>query len=351
MGRPALTRRATEDDWETWREIRLRSLLDSPDAFGSTYDRELAFTEADWRGRLHQGPRVLVSVDGCAVALGGGFPVPEGLMVFGMWTDPAHRGHGHATAVLDVVVGWARERDLPVELHVNLANPGARAAYEHYGFVASGELEPLRPGSDQQIERMWLPGESKWSRYNDAQLTREPRDLCRRALAAAGPGAGRLAVDLGCGAGVETRALLDAGWRVLAVDSEPTTPARLARTLGGRESLEVRVEEFATVRLPAADLVHSAFALPFLPRAAFPHLWGRVAGALRPGGWLAVDLVGDRDSWAADDGVTTMSRDEVDRLLAGWEAVEIAEEELDGRTFSGTEKHWHVFHVLARRSG
>jgi hypothetical protein len=70
---------------------------------------------------------------------------------------------------------------------------------------------------------------------------------------------------------------------------------------------------------------------------------------LRPGGWLAVDLFGDRDTWSDDDGITTLTRDEVDRLLAGWHVVEIDEEEVEGRTFSGTDKHWHVFHVLARR--
>jgi ribosomal protein S18 acetylase RimI-like enzyme len=41
-----------------------------------------------------------------------------------------------------------------VSLHVNLGNPGARAFYEGYGFVATGELEPLRPGSEQRIELM-----------------------------------------------------------------------------------------------------------------------------------------------------------------------------------------------------
>lgn len=163
MDRSPLTRRVAADDWETWRDIRLRSLRDSPDAFGSTLEREAAYDEADWRERMRKGPRVLVVEDGQAVALGGGFPNDQTLMVFGMWTAPGHRGRGHATVILDVVVGWARERDLPVALHVNLTNPSARATYEHYGFVATGELEELRPGSDQQIELMRLADASSRS--------------------------------------------------------------------------------------------------------------------------------------------------------------------------------------------
>src|SRR5688572_29657461 len=102
MTEPAVQRevlRVRPDDWEAWRDLRLRALAESPDAFGSTYDRELAMTEDLWRDRLKTGPRVLVLVGGAAVALGGGFPRDGELMVFGMWTDPAHRRRGHANAV------------------------------------------------------------------------------------------------------------------------------------------------------------------------------------------------------------------------------------------------------------
>jgi ribosomal protein S18 acetylase RimI-like enzyme len=69
-----------------------------------------------------------------------------------MGTDPAHRRRGHARAILDALL----PDDGPVQLHVNVANHGARATYERYGFVGSGVLEPLRPGSDQRIELMIL---------------------------------------------------------------------------------------------------------------------------------------------------------------------------------------------------
>ena len=39
-------------DWETWRDLRLRALRDSPSAFGSTYDREATYDKALWRDRL-----------------------------------------------------------------------------------------------------------------------------------------------------------------------------------------------------------------------------------------------------------------------------------------------------------
>jgi predicted GNAT family acetyltransferase len=137
------------------RDVRLRALADSPDAFGSTLERELGLEEQEWR-RRSVGPVWVVEVDGRAVAMAGTFPNDGVLQVWGMWTDPAHRGRGHARALLDALVGQAVSEGSPVALHVNISNPGARAFYESYGFVGTGELEPLRPGSEQRIELMTI---------------------------------------------------------------------------------------------------------------------------------------------------------------------------------------------------
>ena len=45
-------RRATVDDWEASRDIRLRALAESPDAFLSTLEREAAFDDEVWMSRL-----------------------------------------------------------------------------------------------------------------------------------------------------------------------------------------------------------------------------------------------------------------------------------------------------------
>ena len=58
-----------------------------------------------------------------------------------------------------------------------------------------------------------------WEAFYAYQQTRaEVRPLLLKAIAYADPAGGRAAVDLGCGQGFETIALLDAGWTVTAVD-------------------------------------------------------------------------------------------------------------------------------------
>ena len=147
------------DDWERWRGIRLRALQDAPDAFGSTYERESAFVERDFRSRLGVGGPAFLAVAGDEpVGLGAGFQDLEGwLLVVAMWVDPGWRGRGIGQRVLDAIVGWAREHGLRVHLHVQAENGAARRLYERYGFMPTGETDALRPGSALTIERLVLP--------------------------------------------------------------------------------------------------------------------------------------------------------------------------------------------------
>ncbi|MFF5296610.1 class I SAM-dependent methyltransferase [Paractinoplanes globisporus] len=200
-----------------------------------------------------------------------------------------------------------------------------------------------------------------WADYNDAQAGRAVRELCGEVIALAGPGEGRTAIDLGCGAGVETRALLHAGWRVHAIDSAPGTPERvlatvtdhaedLAATLGGGR-LTIEVADLATLdRLPPAGLVYSGYSLQYLAPDDFARLWPLIRESLRPGAWLAVTLLGDRDEWAGTPGETFLAEPAVRGLVDGLDLHRLTEEDADGPAFGGT-KHWHVFHVIARAPG
>jgi ribosomal protein S18 acetylase RimI-like enzyme len=146
----AAVRRLGPDDWEIFRDLRLASLAESPDAFSSTLEREKAFTEDDWRQRL-SGP-VYAVMDPGPVTVGGRFDIDGVLHLWGMWTDPDHRGRGHARRILGVLIPAGAD----AVLDVNVENDAARAAYERYGFVGTGRFEPLRPGSDQRVELMAL---------------------------------------------------------------------------------------------------------------------------------------------------------------------------------------------------
>jgi len=148
----------TADDWMLWRDLRLRSLADSPDAYGSTLERESAYDEARWREWVERANAVVAFEGDEPVACGGILVTEAGeALVIAMWVVPSHRGRGLSRQILDAVVGWASERELPVVIGHNRDNPVARAAYLSYGFVPTGESEPLRKGSEAVCDLLRLP--------------------------------------------------------------------------------------------------------------------------------------------------------------------------------------------------
>jgi len=188
----------------------------------------------------------------------------------------------------------------------------------------------------------------RFTRYYDATKGRPPRDTLLMALdRAEAPG---FAVDLGCGDGRDTVELLRRGWRVLAIDSEPEGIARLeARTdLENREQLTTLCAKMEDARWPEADLVNSSFALPFCPPERFPILWQRIIESIRTGGRFAGQFFGPRDDWAKT-GLTIVTRSALDALFAAFEIERLDEEETDGTAPPGGTKHWHIFHVVARK--
>jgi GNAT superfamily N-acetyltransferase len=151
--------RLHEDDWAIFRELRLRSLLDSPEAFGSTYGDESSWTERAWRdwaaGRWRDGTAVVFAGhggDGPAVgtATGAEYEAEGGVAhVYAMWVAPDARGAGVGRALLDAVAGWARDRGCDrLVLSVTESNETARRFYEECGFVDTGKREVLREGSE-----------------------------------------------------------------------------------------------------------------------------------------------------------------------------------------------------------
>ena len=160
----------------------------------------------------------------------------------------------------------------------------------------------------------------------------------------------RTALDLGCGAGRNTRFLLSRGWHVTAVDAEPAAVAAVSEIKN--ENLTVVESRFEDFEFGDAryDLVCAQFTLPFTPPDKFPAVWARLKKAIKPGGYFEGQFFGTHDEWNTPGSpVSFVTREQLDALLEDLTPVEIIEEDKEGGMANGVTKHWHVFHVIAKK--
>ena len=195
--------------------------------------------------------------------------------------------------------------------------------------------------------------EYDWSAYYQAVAARPPRDLFRQTMHRFPEGrlAPRLAIDLGCGAGNETAAMLDLGWHVLAIDQQPEAldhVHELAKP-DQRSRLTLQVASFTDVELPPSDLIWASVSLPFAHPADFPTVWRRIVASLRPAGRFAGDFFGPRHAWANRADMNFHTEDEVRELCSSLDVEYFISEEGERITATMGPRHWHAFAVAARK--
>ncbi len=169
----------------------------------------------------------------------------------------------------------------------------------------------------------------------------------------------RLALDIACGEGRDTRAMLERGWKVIALDYhaeavERTVAALSAEWRGRCEVRRLAMEEIAgdvalAEMIGGVDLVNASFALPFCDPEKFPALWAWIGEALRVGGRFSGQFFGDRDEWQCVRPKSHVTRAQLLELLRGFDVEHLDEVEKDGSDAMGGVKHHHVFHVVGRR--
>lgn len=160
-------RRIRPDEGLQLRALRLCALADAPMAFGSTLAHEQAFAESVWHERAVGGAAgaaratFIAQEDTQWVGLATGLAedpdkLGHGPMLAGMFVDPAWRGKGVGSALVNAVAAWART--LPATdlyLWVTATNNPALALYEKCGFTRTAEVRPL-PHSPAVLEVLMI---------------------------------------------------------------------------------------------------------------------------------------------------------------------------------------------------
>ena len=153
-------------EWPAYRDLRLRALTDSPDAFERTLAQENGRWDTEWSSRLASGVEspwdlpLLAEIGGEPIGLAWGRIESSNLDVanlYQMWVAPNYRGLGAGQMLLESVMAWARAANVCyLALSVTCGDSPAMRLYLRAGFKPVGEPEPLRPGSELLAQPMRL---------------------------------------------------------------------------------------------------------------------------------------------------------------------------------------------------
>jgi hypothetical protein len=122
--------------------------------------------------------------------------------------------------------------------------------------------------------------------------------------------------------------------------------------LGVERGLRAECRAFEGIHLlPECSLVFSSMSLPFCPGDAFPRLWSAIETALVPGGWIAVNFLGPRNTWVESRKLIGHSTEQISALLEAFDPRWWEEKEWDAPSVGGPLKHWHVHSIIAQKAG
>jgi ribosomal protein S18 acetylase RimI-like enzyme len=156
----------TPANWAELRNIRLKALRDSPRAFLSTHERELAWSRDQWLAEFDRGEWAVGFIAERAVCLLGATRLPampdhECYLEY-VWVAPEQRGQKVADSLLTLTFDRLRAAGVRTAfLYVLDDNAAARRLYKRLGFITANEPEPLaeHPGrSEQLLKRSLHPG-------------------------------------------------------------------------------------------------------------------------------------------------------------------------------------------------
>jgi RimJ/RimL family protein N-acetyltransferase len=135
--------RITPAQWKLLRELRLAALVDSPDAFGQSYEDALRQPESDWRQTAEAASRGdrrawFIGRDETGQAVGivqARRRPPDDCLLFSMWVAPAARRSGAGRALVQAVDDWGQTWGATrVVLWVIAGNEPAMRFYDRIGF-------------------------------------------------------------------------------------------------------------------------------------------------------------------------------------------------------------------------
>ena len=158
-------------------------------------------------------------------------------------------------------------------------------------------------------------------------------------------------LDFGAGQLNDTKYLLGLGFSVTAIDKDIRVIEESFKL--NNDNLTAIQGEFDKIHISEAffDLVISQWALSFNKPETFSKMFSKLLKSLKGGGIFCGQFYGLEDDWAViRTDMTFFSKPEVESLFKDMQIIKLREERSDIKNVDNHMKHWHVFHVIAKKN-
>ncbi|AIF81707.1 hypothetical protein I862_05765 [endosymbiont of Acanthamoeba sp. UWC8] len=132
-----------QDDWQSWKNLRLEALQNAPHTFGASIEEVYTLDKKDFQTLLSKnkifGAFLNAQLIGCV-----GFYVLNSLktqhrgVLWGMYVTPEHRGKNIAGSLVDAVISYVKSSVEQLNLKCVTANHSAVKLYQKHGFKICG---------------------------------------------------------------------------------------------------------------------------------------------------------------------------------------------------------------------
>ena len=136
-------RQIDENDWQEFREVRLKALQSDAQAFGSHYEREVLFSKQkwiEWVSRTNQGIFLIYDADKPIGTTGIYIPqdtvTKTTAVLWGSWLESDYRRKGISDLMYKTRIDWAKQQPeiRRIEVSHRESNVASKYANQKHGF-------------------------------------------------------------------------------------------------------------------------------------------------------------------------------------------------------------------------
>lgn len=189
-----------------------------------------------------------------------------------------------------------------------------------------------------------------WSQYINLTKNKAPRRLLVRATQYVKDK--KTSLDLGAGALNDSKYLLELGFKeVIAVDIEGDSNLISDISKKYKDAFifeKIKIEDYSFLE-NNFNLINAQFVLSFIKKERIVKVFDDIKKSLRNEGIFVGQFFGLKDSWSGRKNISTYSEEDVRQFLRDFEILYLEEEEKDGSTAMGVQKHWHILNFIVKK--